>query len=97
MSILAADLTAIFADTAISNAVVFGQQTCRGLLRSDDGPATDHAGGLVLTHQQTLTIRAGALTGLAEDSTITVDGTSYRVRQLQHVGPQGLLLKVVLA
>jgi hypothetical protein len=96
VSIFAADLAAMLTDTATTVAVSFGLQQCRGVLRSDDAPETDNAGGFVLSSRISLTIRADALTGLDEDSTIAVDGVNYRVRQLRHTGPQGLLYEVIL-
>lgn len=93
---LADDLAAIFADAAATVPVVLGGSSTRGILHSEDLPQTDHAGDMVLTSQIVVTIRVGALPALARDNTLTVDGTSYRVRDIRHA-THGQLLKVTLA
>ena len=95
MSILADDLAAIFTDTALSVPVILAGTTTRGFLHFADIPVADPVSGFILSSQLTVTIRAGALPGLVADNTLTVDGTSYRAREIRHKS-HGKLLEVVL-
>lgn len=93
---IASDLKALYADTFLTVPVVFGAQATRGFLDWQDAPQTDASGEIVLVSQRTLTLRVGSLTGLANDSTLVVDGTSYTVHDLRRIN-DGRELQVVLA
>jgi hypothetical protein len=87
------DLSFITADV-FSSAVVFGSQSTTGIL--DESTALPGADGLVYeVTGHVLTLQAGSLTGLAEDSRITVAGTEYVVRRISP-SVDGRALTVVL-
>jgi hypothetical protein len=91
------DLALIFTDPYATVPVIFGSLTCRGFLEWRDAIMNDASGGQVLVKEKTLTILGTALPGLADDSPLTVDGTTYLVHDIRHAGPQGKLLDVILA
>lgn len=56
--------------------VVFGAQTCKGILDAPD--STD---GMHISTDYELTFKTGELSGLTYHSTIIVDGVTYRVKE----------------
>ena len=81
MGILDTDLAALYADPLLTVPVVYGVQSVRGFL--DHATETYDAGGVPAQVAATvLSVRSASLTGLAVDSAITVDGTSYRIRSI---------------
>ncbi len=102
MSLLANDLAAIEASHGpLGVAVSYGTapvQTATALaFREEDIPEADGSGGIVLVRRRTITLRADAITGLANDQPILVGGVSYRIHQAPRHNPQGGLVKVILA
>lgn len=95
---LANDLAAIFADASLTVSVTYGAsptQSTRGFLLSEDLPEPDSMGGITMVSRRIVTVQDTALTGLAKNTTITVDGTTYRIHDLR-AGGRGKT-KVVLA
>jgi len=90
------DLSAMMADASLTVPVVYGAVTARGFFDWEDVFVQDTVGGQVLTNQQVLTVKTGAIPGLADDTNITIDGTVYRIRTTQKVG-DGKLTKVAVA
>lgn len=72
-----AELDFMFADAGI--AVVYGAQSCNGFLDKETMRA-GHEGVEVVDGEESLVIRDGALTALANDTAITVDGIAYKIR-----------------
>lgn len=74
----AEDLDAFLGDFGVS--VTFGAYTAKGIL---DMPSEIIAGGMVLTTDYQLTFKSTALPGLGYQSSITVDGAAYTVREVR--------------
>lgn len=72
------DLDGFLADFGVS--VTFGAVTAKGIL---DMPTEIIAGGMVLNTDYQLTFKTAALAGLGYQSAITVDGSSYVVREVR--------------
>lgn len=68
-----------------SSEVVIGSATLRGLLADQETYGTDASGDFITNRTRVLTVARGALPGPgtlpAHDSTLTVDGITYRVRR----------------
>lgn len=84
MSILSDDLDVMLADTVFTVPVSIGSSSTRGWFDWKDTTAQDSSGFDVFIRQRTVTIRTGTLTGLVNGVAITVDGTSYRVHDINH-------------
>jgi hypothetical protein len=98
MTLLDADLAAIFADTSLTVPVSFGTapvQSTRGFPETSDVPENDVHGGFVLISRRVLTVQDAALSGLAKNVSIAVDGVTYRIHDLRS-GGRGKT-KVILA
>jgi hypothetical protein len=95
VTILTDDLATIFADTALTVPVESGLQSSRGFLKWEDVPEQDADGGYALVSRRVVLVATAAFTGLTVDSSITVAGSMYRIRDLRRAGT-GDLLKVVL-
>lgn len=63
-------------------AVTYGAQSCNGLLDSDTAELNAEGGFTLTVDDHVLTIRAAALTSLTMDSSITVAGTEYKIRDI---------------
>lgn len=90
----AADIDLILADTGVD--VVLGVTTVKGLLDIADesllqGQAADFLGQTML-----ITVKTGALPGLAEGSSITADGIACRVMRVQRTD-DGALTSILAA
>jgi hypothetical protein len=96
VSFLTDDLDALAADTGFTVPVVCGASSTRGWFDWTDTSSPDSSGFDVFIRQRSVLIRTGTLTGLANGVTVTVDGTSYVVHDLNHEG-DGKTLRVVLA
>lgn len=79
-----------------SVAVSYGAQACRGIYRETQTVVQDAGQMPVELALRSVTIAADALTGLAIDQPITVDGTSYRIRDTEPAN-RGLATRIVLA
>jgi hypothetical protein len=95
VSFLTDDLDAMLADTGFSVSVSIGASVTRGLFDWMDMSTQDASGFDVFIRQRVVTIRSGTLTGLLNGVAITVDGTSYRVHDINHES-DGNVLKVTL-
>ncbi|HEY9229341.1 MAG TPA: hypothetical protein VIP11_22020 [Gemmatimonadaceae bacterium] len=62
--------------------VSLGGASTYGIFRRAGEMIEDGQGGYVPANHRVLTVREGTLPGLAEDVNVTIDGTSYRVRNL---------------
>lgn len=92
----ASDLDFVLADASASSVVRFGAIETSGILRREDAPAIDPlTGASVGIRRTTLRVRAGVLTGLTADSTITVDDVSYLVRSIGQIDLAGSQLLVL--
>lgn len=96
MSIRTDDLAAIFADTALTVPVVFSAQNARGFLKWIDAVRQDSIGDLITIKQRVVRVLATAFTGLANNSSITVDGATYKIHDIRRHGDGGVL-EIVLA
>lgn len=85
----------MLADTGFSVAVSIGASSTRGFFDWQDTTVQDSSGFDVFIRQRVVTIRTGTLTGLVNGASITVDGTSYRVHDINHEG-DGNVLKVTV-
>ena len=74
----AEDLDPFLADFGVD--VTFGLATAKGIL---DMPSEIIAGGMVMTTDYQLTFKTTALVGLGYQSSITVDGAGYVVREVR--------------
>lgn len=90
MSILSDDLAAIYADTSVTVPVIYGagssQQSTRGHFSTEDIPENDESGGVVIASRRVVTIQQGAITGLTNDTAITVDCTDYTIHGVRAAG-----------
>lgn len=75
---IAEDLDLFLNDFGV--AVSFGSATAKGIL---DMPTEIIAGGMVLNTDYQLTFKTTALAGLGYQSSITVDGAAYVVREVR--------------
>jgi len=67
-----------------SSAVVIGSTRTRGLLSDEELYGVDEGGNPVRLRQRRLTLWTGAVDTLpARDSTLTIDGTTYTVRNVE--------------
>lgn len=89
------DLATMFADTTITVPASIGASSTRGSFEWMDVLEPDPAGGFNTTSRQVLTVVDGSLAGLVRGATITIDGTAYRVRDVQHASYKQL--RVVVA
>lgn len=84
------DLANIYADTSVTVSVVYGtgvsQQCTGGHFSTEDIPENDQFGGVVITSRRVVTIRDGAITGLANDTPITVDCVAYTIHGVRAAG-----------
>jgi len=71
-----------FAGTCAPN-VRFGAQRCYGDLKSTDDMHGVQGGATLIVRTTTLVVAQGALTGVTEDSQLTVDGAAYLVRVIE--------------
>lgn len=78
MALQSENLDAFFSDFGVL--VTAGSASTRAIF---DMPAELIAGGMVLTTDYTITYKTAALPSLANGSSITVDGGSYRVREVR--------------
>jgi hypothetical protein len=87
------DLPSMLADFGVP--VVWGSVTGNGIV--DEADHELYTGGNVVFtgKERTLTLEADRFLGLAENATITVDGSSFRVIQAHQTG-DGALLQVLL-
>lgn len=85
------DLGAFFIDFGVT--AVFGSQSAEVLF---DSPELVVAEDYVLTAEYAITYPATKLTGLANGSTITVDGSTYKVNLVQSI-EDGKLKKATLS
>lgn len=96
---IADDINAIANTATLGPVVAFGALSRRALtFRVEDVPELDRAGGYVLTSTHVLTLTGQMLAefGFAEENDISIDGTTFRVRQIRRAGPTGLLRKVIV-
>ena len=93
---VAEDLAFMMADTSLTVPVIYGTVTGRGYLAVEDVFQTDTDGGQVLGGQVVLTVAAADFPTIADDTDITVDGTSRRIRTTRRT-QDGKVLKVGLA
>jgi hypothetical protein len=93
---LSADLDAVYADPLFSSDVAFGAQLTKGHLNWTDTVQNDKSGGSVFVRKRILEIRTGTLTGLKQDSNVTIDGTVYVVEDINH-RDDGLVTEVMVA
>jgi hypothetical protein len=90
-----ADVDALLADMGVD--VTIGGNTVDGLLDQEDTLTPDPETGLqVIVRQTVCRIKTGALAGVASGVLVTVDGTSYRIRDKRLEG-DGALTVLVLA
>jgi hypothetical protein len=75
------DLEFVMADV-LSVCVVYGTQSTRGMKSEGDHVVNDGELGGVQFSATTVAIKTGSLTNLTEDSSIRVDGTSYKIRDI---------------
>lgn len=75
--------------------VVYGAVTVRGHFRRDTSGTDDGMGGAVLSEDRSVLVRTGALGTVTRNSTITVDGVSYTVRDSLRDG-DGTLTRIML-
>lgn len=94
------DLATMLADPIITVPASIGTSRTRGIFQMEDVFQNDPGGGIATTNRLVLTIRAGSLAGLPVPGdlpakvNITIDGTSYRVRDVRHAAQH--LIKVVV-
>ena len=93
---LADDLTAIYADPALTVPVVYGGVHGRGFLDWVDVPQQDTAGEITVISQRTVTVQASKFSTLVRDGVITVDGVVYAVHDFRRIN-DGKELQVVVA
>ena len=78
-----ADLNMVMGDV-FSVAITYGAQTATGIFnQASQLAATGLDGGFMNINETTVDIQSGDLTSLQQDSAITVDGTSYQIRDTQ--------------
>lgn len=75
------DVSSMLNDPFMSVAVVYGAQTTRGLL-DRPGQIVSTSEGDVIASATSLTIQTGSLANIALDTAITVDGGSFKVRDV---------------
>ena len=95
---LSDDLAAIYADTSLTVSVQYGSpvQSARGFLSTEDTLEDDGHGGGVVVSRRTVTILSGAITGLASDDQLVVDGVTYQLHGRPRVAGRGKV-RLVLA
>lgn len=85
-SLLAAHAAALTSGFG-SSVVVIGARRMRGLLDDGESSEVDASGYQVMVRRRVLTVATAALgTMPANDSTLTIDGTSYTVRNVERRG-----------
>lgn len=75
------DVAAMLADQFFTVAVSIGNSSTRGIPDLFDQQASSVLPFDVVEKIKVITIKKGSLVGLAEEASITVDGTAYKVRQ----------------
>lgn len=85
------DLDGFFADFGVN--AVFGAETVKVLF---DSPETVVAEDYVVTAEYAITYKSSALTGLAHNSSITVDGSAYKVNTITAI-EDGKLTRATLS
>ncbi len=91
----AADLDALLAQLGVS--VTYGGNTVNGLFDREDLFLQDPSGLHVSTKRQSVLVKTGALTALAVNSAITVDGGTYHIRDVSLEPGDGAFTRITLA
>jgi hypothetical protein len=86
----------MMADPFLTVAISIGSSSTRGLFDQLDELAPNETGGQAQVRSNVVTIKKGSLAGIAIDVAITVDGTSYKVRE-QALSDDGLLQHIKVA
>jgi hypothetical protein len=89
-------LLAVFANTRLTVPVQYGAQSTRGVFTRTDESLGTHEGEDVVGTLITCEIVTGALTGIALNAAITVDGANYTIQDPRRI-EDGKITRLYLA
>lgn len=85
---LAADLDSVLQHAGV--AVTIGAVSSYGILKREASEVASDSGGIAVKGRRyTLRVREGTFSGLAQDASVTADGSSYKIRDIGTAMPDG--------